>query len=242
MEMQQIMQMLAKLQASQDYYQEKMAVDRKDDKEESRETNQGLLKEMKEDLLTKMKEDRKADQEKISADKEDFLARIGQQTKDLLSHINQSTQNLRTELTDEIQKTQTELQTVEISIDKRTRCVEEDIEAIREDITANKQKVQSQLEQVKAIAERGSRPTLSANTAQLPTFDGKTSWSTFRQQFETVAEHDMWSQREKSTFLITALKGRAAEVLAGIPINTPYEDTLQALEDRFGDQHFAAAN
>jgi hypothetical protein len=128
---------------------------------------------MKEDLLTKMKEDRKADQEKIAADKEDFLARIGQQTKDLMSHINQSTQILRTELTDAIQKTQIELQTVEICIDKRTRCVEEDIEAIREDITANKQKVQSQLEEVKVIAERGSRPTLSASTAQPPTFDGR---------------------------------------------------------------------
>jgi hypothetical protein len=51
----------------------------------------------------------------------------------------------------------------------------------------------------------------------------------------------MWSDREKSTYLITALKGRAADVLAGIPINTPYEDTLQILEHRFGDQHFAAA-
>jgi peptide subunit release factor 1 (eRF1) len=97
------------------------------------------------------------------------------------------------------------------------------------------------MEQVKAIAVRGGRPTVSANTAQAPTFDGKTFWSTFRRQFETVAKHNMWSNREKSTFLITALKDRAADVLAGIPINTPYEDTLQTLEDRFGDQHFAAA-
>ncbi|PNF17836.1 hypothetical protein B7P43_G05714 [Cryptotermes secundus] len=45
----------------------------------------------------------------------------------------------------------------------------------------------------------------------------------------------------KSTYLITALKGRAAEVLPGIPANTTYEETLQALENRFRDQHFAAA-
>jgi hypothetical protein len=43
------------------------------------------------------------------------------------------------------------------------------------------------------------------------------------------------------TYLITALKGRAADVLPCIPTNTSYGDTLQALEDRFGDQHFAAA-
>jgi hypothetical protein len=63
----------------------------------------------------------------------------------------------------------------------------------------------------------------------------------FRRQFETVTEHNHWSAKEKSTYLITALKGRAANVLHGIPTNTTYEGTLQALKDRFGDQHFAAA-
>jgi hypothetical protein len=34
--------------------------------------------------------------------------------------------------------------------------------------------------------------------------------------------------------------GRVADVLYGIPKNVTYEETLQALQDRFGDQHFAA--
>jgi hypothetical protein len=46
---------------------------------------------------------------------------------------------------------------------------------------------------------------------------------------------------EKYTYLITALQGRAADVLHGIPTSATYEETLQALEDRFGDQHFPAA-
>jgi hypothetical protein len=37
------------------------------------------------------------------------------------------------------------------------------------------------------------------------------------------------------------LQGRAADVLHGIPTSDTYKETLQALEDRFGDQHFAAA-
>jgi hypothetical protein len=37
------------------------------------------------------------------------------------------------------------------------------------------------------------------------------------------------------------VKGQAADVLPGIPTNTTYGDILQALEDRFGDQHFASA-
>jgi hypothetical protein len=76
---------------------------------------------------------------------------------------------------------------------------------------------------------------------QLPTFNGNKSWSVFRQQFEIIADHNQWPDREKSTYLITALKGRTADVLHGIPTRTTYEDRLQALEDRFGDQHFAAA-
>jgi hypothetical protein len=45
----------------------------------------------------------------------------------------------------------------------------------------------------------------------------------------------------KSTYLITAIKGRATNVLHGIPRNATYDETLLDLEDRVGDQHFAAA-
>jgi hypothetical protein len=43
------------------------------------------------------------------------------------------------------------------------------------------------------------------------------------------------------TYLVTAFKGRTADVPYGIPADTTYEETHQALEDRFGDQHFAVA-
>jgi hypothetical protein len=130
MSMQQIIEMLAKAEAKQEDMLKRM--DKTDSNQEKmdadRLANQFLLTKMNEDrkayqekmaadLLGKMNEHRKADQVKM----EDFLARIGQETKDHLSRIDQSTQNLRTELTDEIQKTKVELQTVEVSIDKRTR-------------------------------------------------------------------------------------------------------------------------
>jgi hypothetical protein len=58
---------------------------------------------------------------------------------------------------------------------------------------------------------------------------------------EIVADHNQRSDREKSTYFITALKSREADVQPGIQANTTYEDTLQALEDRFEDQNIAAA-
>jgi DNA replication protein DnaD len=79
---------------------------------------------------------------------------VKHQMKHLVSYVGQSTQNLRRELTETIENTQMELQTVEVSLDKRTRDVEENIAAIIEDITADKMRFQSRLEEVKAVAER----------------------------------------------------------------------------------------
>jgi hypothetical protein len=124
------------------------------------------------------------------------------------------------------------------TVDKRTRDVEEDITDIRDDISAKKRRFQSQLEEVEAVVERGSRPAVSANTARPPTFNGNTSWSSFRRHFEIVADYNPWSDREESTYLTTASKGRAARRATRHP---DQYDILRALEDRFGDQHFAAA-
>jgi hypothetical protein len=38
------------------------------------------------------------------------------------------------------------------------------------------------------------------------------------------------------------LQGRATDVLPGVPKGETYEETLDVLEDRFGDQHLTAAN
>jgi hypothetical protein len=62
-----------------------------------------------------------------------------------------------------------------LSLDKRTRDVEEKIVSIREDITSNKLKFQSQLEEIKAVAELESRPRVGKNTAQPLTFKGNIS-------------------------------------------------------------------
>jgi hypothetical protein len=113
------------------------------------------------------------------------------------------------------------------------------IEETRLAIETAKREFQSQLEEVEARVERTRRTCASA--AQLPKFDGTTSCAVFRRQFETVKEHNCWTPQEKSTYLITALQGRAADVIHGIPINATYEATLQTLEDRFGDEHFAVA-
>jgi hypothetical protein len=173
-----------------------------------------------------------------------------------MTHVNHVTQSLQKEMIEGIENTQVDLETVKTSLDTPTKFLVESISDIRKGlheefglifqveaqttkalIEANQREFQSQLEEIEGRAERGSRP--AAITVQPPTFDGTTSWAVFRRQFETVAEHNCWTQQGKYTYLITALQGRAADVLHGIPTSATYNETLQALEDRFGDHHVA---
>jgi hypothetical protein len=87
-----------------------------------------------------------------------------------------------------------------------------------------------------------ARGTGNGTCAATPSkFEGTTSWSVFRHVFETVAEHNGWTPKEEFKYLITALEGRATDVLHGIPKGATYEEILQALEDSFGEELFAAA-
>jgi hypothetical protein len=168
-------------------------------------------------------------------------------------------------MTERTEKTQVELQAVEVSLDTQVRKLKEKLENMRTDfvtnlgakptntealaqqcsmeekIETNQHEFQAQLEEVKVIAERGSRPAVCTSTAQSPTFDGPTSWAMLWRKFETVVEHNGWTRQEKYTYLIIALQGRAADVLHGILISVTYKKTLQALEGGFENQHFATA-
>jgi hypothetical protein len=186
--------------------------------------------------------------------------------ENIMTCINLEKQKLHKELTEKIEKAQVELEAVEVSLETQAKRLKENLEVITTDLTmvdsevkstrkealeqqrimkenieANMREFQAQLEEVKTNAQRGSTPAVGASTVQPPTFNGNTTWSVFRRQFEIAAEHNRWSDRDKLTYLITALKGRAPDVLYGIPTSTTYEETLQALEDRFGNQHFSAA-
>jgi cob(I)alamin adenosyltransferase len=178
-----------------------------------------------------------------------------------MTNISRETYNIQTELTENFEKTKVKLQAVDVSLDTQVKKLQENLKVISIDLTmvdvevkttrkealeqqrimkekieADMREFHAQLEEVKTTVLRGSTPAAGASTVQPPTLNGNTTWSVFRRQFEIVAEHNRWSDRE-----ITALKGRAAAVLYGIPTSTTYEETLQALEDRFGDQHFSAA-
>jgi hypothetical protein len=132
-----------------------------------------------------------------------------------MTNVNQAkTDTKLKELTETVEKTQMELQTTEMSLDARTRKLQEDLtETFNKTYAAieeTKHELQARLETVETRTEWGNTATVSTTTAPPPTFNGNTMWSVFRRQFEIVAEHNRWSDREKSTYIFTALKGQAA--------------------------------
>jgi hypothetical protein len=97
------------------------------------------------------------------------------------------------------------------------------------------------LNEVEVWVERRRGTGVVAGAAKPPKFDGATLWVVFGRQFQTVKEHNCWTHLEKSTYLVTALQGRATDVLHGVPKGTIYDETLEALEDRFEEKDLAVA-
>ncbi|GBL79183.1 hypothetical protein AVEN_92421-1 [Araneus ventricosus] len=78
------------------------------------------------------------------------------------------------------------------------------------------------------------RPTIKSLT-----FDGQTSWTVFKTQFDVVSSTNGLTDFVKASQLMTSLRGSAVKVLQGIPADrlTDLITIKKALESRFGDSH-----
>nr|XP_023016552.1 uncharacterized protein LOC111505893 [Leptinotarsa decemlineata] len=90
----------------------------------------------------------------------------------------------------------------------------------------------------KCKSEKTYSPS-SSSFIKTPTFDGESSWSIYRRQFEAAAENNRWRNEKKTTALILALRGKASEILQNISVNRQkdYEALVSALEVRYGSEH-----
>ncbi|GBN18085.1 hypothetical protein AVEN_217817-1 [Araneus ventricosus] len=75
--------------------------------------------------------------------------------------------------------------------------------------------------------------TYSRPTVKSLTFDGQTSWTVFKTQFDVVSSANGWNNRVKASQFVASLRGSAAVVLQGIPSDkltdlTTIENALEA--------------
>ncbi|KAJ8944263.1 hypothetical protein NQ318_013675 [Aromia moschata] len=72
-----------------------------------------------------------------------------------------------------------------------------------------------------------------------PTYDGQSSWSMYRRQFEAAAKANGWTPQEMTTSLVISLRGQALEILQSIPEEqqNDYDRIVGALEIRYGHKY-----
>ncbi|CAG5025626.1 unnamed protein product [Parnassius apollo] len=79
--------------------------------------------------------------------------------------------------------------------------------------------------------------TPSLRGFKVPPFDGTSSWSAYKIQFEAVMEANGWNKIQAMTALTLGLRDQALTVLEALGKKVTYEQLLEALEARYGDAH-----
>ncbi|UYV74968.1 hypothetical protein LAZ67_12001925, partial [Cordylochernes scorpioides] len=75
---------------------------------------------------------------------------------------------------------------------------------------------------------------------KVPTFDGQSSWTSFKTQFDVVAQANGWNVRDKASFLAAALRGPAVDVLQMIPeqLRLDFNPLIDVQDSRYGEEHY----
>ncbi|GBM32238.1 hypothetical protein AVEN_131626-1 [Araneus ventricosus] len=138
--------------------------------------------------------------------------------------------------------------------------MEEEVQGVKGKIEEVKGEVHMKIEEVKTevqekmsdlerrLSDLETRPNnFPANpefmyswpTVKPLTFDGLTSWTVFKTQFDVVCSTNGLADFVKAIQLVASLRGSAAEVLQGISGDklTDLTTIEKALKSRFGDRH-----
>ncbi|GBM81780.1 hypothetical protein AVEN_106603-1 [Araneus ventricosus] len=127
--------------------------------------------------------------------------------------------------------------------------MEEEVQGVKGKIEEVKTEVQEKMSDLeRRLSDLETRPNnfptnpefmYSRPSIKSLTFDGQTSWTVFKTQFNVVSSTNGWTDFVKASQLVASLRGSAAEVLQGIPADklTDLTTIEKALESRFGDSH-----
>ncbi|UYV79411.1 K02A2.6-like [Cordylochernes scorpioides] len=171
------------------------------------------------------------------------------QNQETREALNQAFQAQNQETREALQAQNQELKE---SLGLKFQCLEDEISAVKEDVSSVKEEVKekiSALEERLAAVETGHPRTpvfqqennnSGRPLVKVPTFDGQSSWTSFKTQFDVVAQANGWNVRDKASFLAAALRGPAVDVLQMIPeqLRLDFNSLIDAMESRYGEEHY----
>ncbi|GBM01572.1 hypothetical protein AVEN_220557-1 [Araneus ventricosus] len=138
---------------------------------------------------------------------------------------------------------------IKIHVDGCIGKIEEEVQCVKGKIDKVESEVQEKIGNLeRRISELEDRPNnfqtspelmYARSTIKPLTFDGQTSRTVFKTQFDVVNSTNGWTDFVKASQLVASLRGSAAEVLQGIPADklTDLTTIEKALESRFGYSH-----
>ncbi|GBO25642.1 hypothetical protein AVEN_4602-1 [Araneus ventricosus] len=240
-----LLALLAEMKKSMEKGQEEMKdrmekgqKEMKDRMEKGKEEMRKGQEEMK-DRMEKGQEEMRKGQEEM---KNQIQSHVESKVGEIKDHVNSCIEKIE----EDVQSVKREIGEVKGEVERKIEEVEDKVQGKIEEV---KEKVQVKIGDLeKRLSELEDRPinfpanpdlTYSTPTVKSLTFDGQTSWTVFKTQFDVVSSANGWNNRVKASQLVASLRGSAAEVLQGIPSDklTDLMTIENALEARFGDSH-----
>lgn len=119
--------------------------------------------------------------------------------------------------------------------------IEDKIETVEQKLDKKINQLAKELDQVRERKHRESSTIVGHAKKEMkpPHFDGQTSWTVYRKQFEMAALANEWNNEEKCMAITMSLRGQAAELLETVDLENDldYAGIMNALETRFGNTH-----
>ncbi|GBM95371.1 hypothetical protein AVEN_206888-1, partial [Araneus ventricosus] len=198
-------------------------------------------------LLAKMKKSMEKGQEEMRKGQEEMKNQIQSHVESKVGEIKDHVNSCIEKIEEDVQSVKREIGEVKGEVERKIEEVEDKVQGKIEEV---KEKVHVKIGDLeKRLSELEDRTinfpanpdlTYSRPTVKSLTFDGQTSWTVFKTQFDVVSSANGWNNHVKASQLVASLRGLAAEVLQGIPSDklTDLTTIENALEARFGDSHF----
>ncbi|GBN72220.1 Retrovirus-related Pol polyprotein from transposon 297, partial [Araneus ventricosus] len=189
-------------------------------------------------LLAEMKKSMEKGQEEM---KNEIQSHVESKVGEIKDHVNSCIEKIE----EDVESVKREIGEVKGEVERKIEEVEDKVQGKIEEV---KEKVQVKIGDLeKRLSELEDRPinfpenpdvTYFRPTVKSLTFDGQTSWTVFKTQFNVVSSVNGWNNRVKASQLVASLRGSGAEVLQ-VPSDklTDLMTIENALEARFGDSH-----
>ncbi|CAH0677475.1 unnamed protein product [Spodoptera exigua] len=189
-----------------------------------------------EEQARRQEEQARCQSEQLRELKEDQARRQEEQARRL--------EDMHKDFTKGLQKAVERVQEVEEGLGKLEHRVMAIEERVEEEISKIKQEMTSpsplkSRSRLAAVFDAPNAASSATKGLKIPHYDGTTSWTAFKLQFETLMEAYGWTQKEAQSALTLALRDQALSVLEAIGASgdLSFSTLLDALEARFGDSH-----